>query len=44
MQAAREARKEVDAKYVNDAADAAYTIISIGIDGLPAIRSIQILT
>ena len=35
------AEEEADAEYVNIAADAGYTIISIGIYGLPAIRSMQ---
>ena len=40
-QAARRSREEADDDYVDDAADAAYTIIGIGIHGLSAIRSMQ---
>ena len=40
-QAAREATEELDETYGSDAADAAYTILSIGIYGLPAIGPMQ---
>ena len=40
-QAARRSQKQADDDYVDDAADAAYTILGIGIYGLPAIHSMQ---